>query len=224
MPIMTTAEATVATLDRARPRHALCAAGRPQRSVLRRAVQGLRPHPHRPHPARAGREPDGARRRARDRQAAGLCGGAGTGPAQFGDRAPHCARHQRAGAGADRPDRAGRDRPRLRPSARDPRPGRHPRAAGRFLRAHPRARRGACHSWQRRFAPWRAGGRDRPRSNARSTSGAAARRWRPIASPAPAPAPLIDEDAIAQAAKRLGAAERILDRGAAAARRMLPPR
>ena len=36
-----------------------------------------------------------------------------------------------------------RHRPRSRPSARDPRPGRHHRAAGRLLGAHPQARAGA---------------------------------------------------------------------------------
>ena len=42
-----------------------------------------------PHPPRAGRRLYGARRGAGDRQAAGLCGGAGSGPAQFGGGASH---------------------------------------------------------------------------------------------------------------------------------------
>ncbi len=46
--------------------------------------------------------------------------------------------------GPDRPDRAIGDRARARPSARDPRPGRHHQAAGRLLRPHPRTGGGAA--------------------------------------------------------------------------------
>ena len=99
------------------PRHRLCAAGRAERSLVRRAVPGLRPAAHHPHPPRAGRRLYGARRRARDRQAAGLCGGAGAGPAQFRGGAPHRLCHECAGAGADRANPACRYRPRPRPSA-----------------------------------------------------------------------------------------------------------
>ena len=87
---------------RARPRHGLRAAGRAQRPPVRRLPARRRPAAHRPHPPRAGRGLYGARRGARDRQAAGLCGGARPGPAQFRRRAAHRLRHERAGAGADR--------------------------------------------------------------------------------------------------------------------------
>ena len=86
----------------------------------------------------------GAGRGARDRQAAGLCRRAGTGPAQFRDRAAERPRHQRAGAGADRPDRPGRHRPRLWPPARNPRPGRHHLPHCRPHRPHQIAGRGPC--------------------------------------------------------------------------------
>ena len=52
---------------------------RSQRSSVRRAVQGERAHSHHSHAPRAGCRLYGARRRARDRQAADLCGGAGPG-------------------------------------------------------------------------------------------------------------------------------------------------
>ena len=48
---MTTAEADGRRAHRARHRHDLRAAGRAQRSLVRRAVQGRRPHPHHPHAA-----------------------------------------------------------------------------------------------------------------------------------------------------------------------------
>ena len=63
----------------------------------------------------------------------------------------------------------------------------------------------------RRCVRWPPAGPARPRSNARSTSGASAR---PSRSPSPPPArrPRIDEDAIRAAAKLLGAAKRSADR------------
>ena len=95
-----------------------------------------------------------------------------------------------------------------RPSARDPRPGRHHRAAGRLLRAHPRRRARRRASSPRRCARWHAAGPVRPRSNAPWMSGAArpgrarSRRFRPRAR--------ADRRrrAAQAAAKRLGAAKR----------------
>ena len=114
---MTTAEATVAALIVHGIRDDLCAARRAQRPPVRCAVQGWRPHPHRSHPARAGRGLYGARSRARHRQAAGLCGGAGAGPAQFSRGIADRLWNECAGACADRPDFAGRHRPRAGSSA-----------------------------------------------------------------------------------------------------------
>ena len=91
----------------------------------------------------------GARRRARDRQAAGLCRGAGSGAAQLRDRATHRARHQRTGAGTGRADRPRRHRPWLRPSARDPRSGRPHFPHCRPHRAHRRPV-GGCACGRRR--------------------------------------------------------------------------
>ena len=69
----------------------------------------------------------------------------GPGPAQFLGRAAHRLFDERAGAGAGRADPARRHRPQARPSARDPRPGRHHRAAGRSLGARARCGGGAAH-------------------------------------------------------------------------------
>ena len=58
---------------------------------------------------------------------------------------------------------ARRHRPRARPPARDPRPGRHHRAAGRLFGAHPQ-RRARRRAWSpRRSARWRPAGPARPR-------------------------------------------------------------
>ena len=76
-------------------------------------------------------------------KAAGLFGGAGAGPAQFRRGAAHRLRHERAGAGADRTDSGGDHRQGAWLPARDPRPGRHHRAPGRSFRAH-RRRRGSA--------------------------------------------------------------------------------
>ena len=76
------------------------------------------------------------------------CGGARPRPAQLRRGAAHRLRHERAGAGADRANPARRDRPRARPSARNPRPGRHHRAAGRSSGAHPTTRGSAAPSRQ----------------------------------------------------------------------------
>ena len=91
--------------------------------------------------ARTGRSLYGAGRGAGDRQATALRGGAGPGPAQFRRGAAHRVFHERAGAGDDRPDSGRRYRPRARPSARNPRPGRDHQPAGRSFRPHRRARR-----------------------------------------------------------------------------------
>ena len=137
----------------------------------------------------------GAGRGARDRQAADLLRGAGTGPAQYRRRPPDRLFHECAGAGADRPDPARRDPARSRPSARNPRPGRHHRTAGRSFRPHP-ARRPTPRAWsRRRSSRCSPTGPGRPRSNARSTSGAATE---PVADCAPLAAfePPIDDDAV----------------------------
>ena len=111
--------------------------------------------------------------------------------------AAHRPRHQCAGAGADRPDRAGRDRPRLRPPARDSRPGRHLFAPRRFL-THASARRPRRPGWsQPQCAPCEPAGPDPPCSNARSTCGAAAGQCRDRTASCRCPPP-IDEDAVAE--------------------------
>ena len=102
---MTTAEATVAALIAHGIDTIYALPGVHNDHLFDALFKAARPHPHRPHPPRAGRRLHGARRGARDRQAAGLRGGAGAGPAQFRGRAAHRLRHERAGAGADRPDR-----------------------------------------------------------------------------------------------------------------------
>ena len=112
--------------------------------------------------------------------------------------------------GADRADRPVGDRPRARPPARDPRPGRHHLPPGRFLRPHSRAgrsraarrRRHARHG-DRPARPGGAGMRDRRLGPERAGRRRSSRPRRP-------PEPVIDDDAIRDAAKRLGAAERPL--------------
>ena len=102
----------------------------------------------------------------------------GPGPAQYRRGAAHRLWHERAGAGADRPDPAGRHRPRPRPSARDPRPGRH-HLRGWSTSPRASARRTRRRAWSPRpCGPCAPAGPGRPRSNARSMSGAAAGRWR----------------------------------------------
>ena len=125
-------------------RHDLRPAGRAERSSVRGAVQGRRPDADGPHPPRTGRGLYGARRGARDRQAARLCGGAGAGPAQLLGRTPHRLFDERAGAGADRRNPRRRHRAASWPPARNPRPGRHHQAAGRSFGADPQARTGAA--------------------------------------------------------------------------------
>ena len=63
-------------------------------------------------------------------------GRAGPGPAQFRRRAAHRLWHERSRPGADRSDSGAGHRARPRPSARDPRSGRHHRPAGRSLCPH----------------------------------------------------------------------------------------
>ena len=166
--------------DRPRARHHLRPAGRAERPAVRGAVQVLRPAAHGAHPPRTGRRLYGARRGAGDRQAAGLRGGAGAGPAQCRRRAAHRLCHQRSGARADRPNSRCRYRPRPRPAARDPRPGRNHQAAGRSRRAHPQAGAGVAGDGTRvardAHRPARAGGaRMRHRRLGQVRSGDAAR-------------------------------------------------
>ncbi|MEA2879534.1 MAG: hypothetical protein QOF14_4730 [Hyphomicrobiales bacterium] len=131
--------------DRTRPRHDLRAAGRAERPSVRRVVQVLRSHPHRPHAPRTGRGLHGARCGARDRQAASLCGGAGARAAQFVRRAAHRLFDERAGAGTGRPDSRPRYRTQARAVARDQRSGWHHRAAGRSFGARAECRGRAAH-------------------------------------------------------------------------------
>ena len=77
----------------------------------------------------------------------------------------------------------------------------------RFLRPHPRAGGGARRWSRRRSARWRPAGPARRCWNAPSTCGAASAPVAPIAPPSPPPEPVINEDAIRDAAKRLGAAQ-----------------
>ena len=76
-----------------------------------------------------------------DRETAGICRRARSRPAQFSGRVAHCLWNERASARADRADSAIGHRPWARASARNSRPARHHRPAGRFLRADPRAKR-----------------------------------------------------------------------------------
>ena len=123
--------------------------------------------------------------------------------------AAHGLWHERAGAGAVRPDPGEGDRPGLRPPARNPRPGRHHRAAGRLVGADPRAAarrpRLVAKAMQAMFT-----GRPGPAALecAIDVWGRSA-RCRPRR-PLPVREPRIDEDAIKAAAKRLGAAKRPL--------------
>ena len=136
---MTTAEATVGALIAHGIDTIYALPGVHNDRAVRRAVQGRRPHPHHSHAARAGCGLSRPRRRARDRQAAGLLGGARTRVAQFVGRAAHRLRNERTGAGVGRANPAVRDRARTWTPARDSRSGGHHRPSGRFLRAHSRA-------------------------------------------------------------------------------------
>ena len=91
-------------------------------------------------------------------------------------RAAHRVFHERAGAGADRPNSRRRYRQKPRPPARDPRPGRHHQAAGRPLRRSSARRRKPRARPRWRSARCARGGPDRLRSNAPSTCGANPRR------------------------------------------------
>ena len=127
-----------------RPRRHLRAAGHPQRRLLRCVGEERRKNPYRPYPPRTGRRLHGARRRAGDGKAASLLRRPWTGAAQLRGCAAHRLRHECARARAVRPDPAGRHWPGLRASPRNPRSGRHHRAARRPLGAHSRAKRRAA--------------------------------------------------------------------------------
>ena len=130
---------------RARARHDLRAARRAQRRLVRRAVQATptRSAPSTPATSRAPPIWRSARRsRPASRRPIASCPGRACSIPRralltaYGMNAPVLALIGQIPAG--------RHRPRLRPSARDPRPGRHHRAAGRLFGAHPRAGRGAA--------------------------------------------------------------------------------
>ena len=133
---MSTAEAAVATLI-AHGLDTVYALPGVHNDHLFDAFQRARRKPaRRPHPPRARRRLYGARRRAGDRQAADLRGGARPWPAQFRRRAAHRLRNERARAGDHRTNSRGGDRQGSRSSARDPRSGRHHRPAGRSFVPH----------------------------------------------------------------------------------------
>ena len=196
---------------RARHRHDLCAARGAQRPPVRRAVQGRQRH-HAPSTPATSRAPPIWRSARRWRPAKPQVYTVVPGPGLLNSsgRAAHRLRHERAGARAHRSDPAGGDRPRAWPPARDPRPGRHHLAAGRFFRPHPRAGRSAAPLVDTAIRAMRSG-RPGPAVlecaiDVWGRSGPVA----PIAPPAPPPEPPIDDDAIRDAAKRLGAAKRPL--------------
>ena len=162
MPQMTTAEATVAALIAHRHRHDLRAAGRAERPSVRRAVQ-VRPTASAPStPATSRARPiwrSARRSRPASRRPTRWC------------RARACSTPSAAlltaysmnapvlaliGADSRR-----RYRPRPRPSARDPRPGRHHRAAGRSFGADPQ-RRARRRAWSREAMRAMATGRPGP--------------------------------------------------------------
>ena len=145
MTQMTTAEAIVASLIAHRLDTLYALPGVQNDHLFDALFKSSDTDPHRAHAARTGRRLHGARRRARHRQAAGLRGGAGAGPAQFVGRAAHRLFDERAGAGAGRADPGPRHRPQARPSARDQRPGRHSGAPGRSRGAGARCGGGAAH-------------------------------------------------------------------------------
>ncbi len=158
--------------DRPRPRHHLCPAGRAERFPVRGIVRGAGPAAHGAHPPRAGRRLYGARRRAGDRQAGGLRRGAGTRAAQCRGGAAHRLWHECAGARPDRANPRRRYRPRSRPAARDPRPGRHHQTAGRSLCADPQAGAGVAGNGAGDAGDEQPAGQGRRCSNAPSTCGA----------------------------------------------------
>ena len=160
--------------------------------ALQRAGERLT---RRAHPPRAGRRLYGAGRGAGDRPAAGLCGGAGPGPAQFRRGAAHRLRHERAGAGADRADSGGGDRPRRRAPARDHRPGTASSPGWSIIARASTARARRQPRSPRRSARCAKAGPARPRSNAPSTSGASAPALQRLQPPSPPRQPRIDEDA-----------------------------
>ena len=132
------------------------------------------------------------------------------GPAQFRGGAAHRLRMNAPVLALIGQNPGRRYRPRLRPSARDPRPGRHHRAAGRLVGAHPQAATGAAPGRRKAHAcdaqrPARPGGaRMRHRRVGQVRSGDVWQRRCRV------PAPQIDDDAVRRAAKRLGAAKRPL--------------
>ena len=111
--------------------------------------------------ARAGRRLHGAGRRARDRQAGRLFGGAGAGLPQLDRGARHRLFDRRARARADRPDPEPRHRQGPRPAARDPRPARHPAHADQVGRAG-RAAAGRARRWSAQAFQQLHSGRPRP--------------------------------------------------------------
>ena len=129
----------------------------------------------------------------------------GPGPAQRVGRAADRLFDERAGARAGRPDSRRRYRPRARAPARDQRPGRDHRAPGRSREAGPQpgdraehGRRGVPRDGER---PPRTG-RARMRDQCLGQTGR-----RDAAGALPVEQPAIDEDALRDAAKRLGAAK-----------------
>ena len=207
---MTTADAAVAALIAHGIDTIYALPGRSQRRLLRRA----RPQQRRPIRTVHTRHEQGAAYMALGAalatgKAAGLLRRARPGPAQLRGGAAHRLRHQCAGAGADRPNSRAPTSAGLRPSARDPRSGRHHRAPGRLVGAHPRAERRAAAHRRGHAVDAASAAPARRRSNAPSMSGAGPDRCGPSRRCRCAHPP-IDEDAVKQAAKRLGAAKRPL--------------
>ena len=126
-----------------RHRHDLLSARRAERCVLRRPVRPHQRHQADPCPPRAGLRLHGAGLRHGDGQAVGLCRRAGPGLPQHHGGAVDGLCRERAGAGADRPDPAGHDRPQCRAAARAARPARDHARPHQVGRPHQRARRGA---------------------------------------------------------------------------------